>query len=494
MKRRLAPIIDLAFAATGVLAVRAMGGGWFLVFAMAAAAAATTFVIRRRATLRRRPSDHDARGGPSAPSSRRAKRRARIRSPRQQQQHELWRAAQSIIAVFVVWNLVSFVSYVSHDNGDTFSERIATWGRDNHLGSAIDFLETRLYNTPPSKTPAKKLELNAAIIASSPTTPTSTSSSPAEAPGTSTTNPPVAAVTSVAPTSPTPVTVAPPLAPAPLTPLLAPALAGEGQWTPIASAAGQEAMWATSIRPLAAAGSVVASMVVIDQTHLRAGLFNGAEEPGGTWKRGNRVPSDLQPALLAAMNGGFRFEHIKGGYKTEGVTVKPLRDGDATIAVGVDGHVAIGQLGRDLFDDGSWISLRQNLVLIVDSGKSQVQHGIDEGVWWGADYGNKVYVPRSAVCTLADGRLAYAIVGNVNASQLADSLINLGCVTAMQMDINGTWPVFFTFAPGPNGSVVTHFLDKRMGGNPDRYLTGSTKEFFAFFDATLIPGPSILDS
>ncbi len=472
MKRRLAVCVDATFAATGVLAVRAMGGSWLLVLTLATTAAATTMIIRRRHVSRNRRRNH-------------------VRSPLQQQRHELWRTAQSIAAVVVVWNLVSFTSYVAHDNGDTLSERVATWGRDNHLGSAIDFLETHLYDTPPSKTPAKQLQLTAAI-APDPTAITMTSamtSPPTTAPPS-----PTGATTEPATVATAPVASPAPIAPIPLTPYLTMPLAGEGQWTPIARAAGQDTMWATSIRPLPAAGSVVASMVVIDQTHLRAGLFNGAEEPGGTWKRGNRVPAELQPALLAAMNGGFRFEHIKGGYKTEGVTVKPLRNGDATLAVGIDGHIAIGQLGRDLFDDGSWISLRQNLVLIVDGGQSQVQHGIDEGVWWGADYGNKVYVPRSAVCELADGRIAYAIVGNVDATQLAESLINLGCVKAMQMDINGTWPVFFTFTRGADGSVAAHFLDKRMGGSPDRYLTGSTKEFFAFFDATLVPHPSDLDS
>jgi hypothetical protein len=253
-------------------------------------------------------------------------------------------------------------------------------------------------------------------------------------------------------------------------------------------------MWATSIRPLPAAGGVVASMVVIDQTNVRAGLFNGAEEPGGDWKRDNRVPPELQPALLAAMNGGFRFEHIKGGYQTEGITIKPLRDGDATLAVNRDGHLAMGQLGRDLFDDGSWISLRQNLELIVDDAQSQVQRGIADGVWWGADYGNKVYVPRSAVCELADGRLAYLLVGRVDAEQLAQSLINVGCMKAMQLDINGTWPVFFTFTQDADGAMTGQFLDERMGGNPARYITGSTKEFFAFFDATRVPASSVLDA
>lgn len=193
------------------------------------------------------------------------------------------------------------------------------------------------------------------------------------------------------------------------------------------------------------------------------------------------------------MNGGFRFEHIKGGYMTEGVTVKPLKQGDATLAVGKDGRITLGSLGREIKDDGSWISLRQNLILIVDNGKSQVSKGISEGVWWGADYGNKVYVPRSAACVMPDNRLAYVLVGKVDATQLATALINLGCVKAMQLDINGHWPVFFTFAADAGGNVTGQFVDQRMGGDRNRYLTGSTKEFFAFFDATRVPATSVLD-
>ena len=469
--RPLARILELAIAMLGVFAMRWAGGSWGLAIVMVAVGGSTAFIIRRR-----------------APNSRR---------------HNRWVVARNVIAVLLVWTVVSFVSYVGHDNGDTFVQRVTTWGRDNHLGGMIDFMETRMYSAPPSKAPAKKLELAISLVP--PSAQPSTTSSPA--PGSSTLpvrESPAATVSVPSPDAPalaattdTTVAVAPtiviPVAPTPLNPVFSPALDGEGQWSPIARAAGQDTMWATSIRPLPSAGGVVASMVVIDQTNLRAGLFNGAEEPGGTWQRGNRVPPELQPALLAAMNGGFRFEHIKGGYKTEGTTVKPLKEGDATLAVAKDGRLAIGQLGRDLLDDGSWISLRQNLILIVDAGQSQVQRGVAEGVWWGADYGNEVYVPRSAICELADGRLAYVLVGKVNASQLAQSLINLGCVKAMQLDINGTWPVFFTFATGGDGALTGRFLDRRMGGNPSRYITGSTKEFFAFFDSTLVPAGSVLD-
>jgi hypothetical protein len=232
--------------------------------------------------------------------------------------------------------------------------------------------------------------------------------------------------------------------------------------------------------------------VAIDQTHVRAALFNGRVEPGGTWARGDRVPATLQPMLLATMNGGFRFKHIKGGYKTEGRVAKPLRVGDATLAVGRNGTLVMGRLGRDLRDDGSWVSLRQNLELIVDGGHSNVAQGIRDGVWWGANFGNKVYVKRSAVCDMADGRLAYVLADPVDASQLADALVVLGCVRAMQLDINGQWPSFVTYGHPATG-ITARSVDTRMTGDPRRFLDGSSKEFFAFFDARSVPAGSVLD-
>ena len=404
-----------------------------------------------------------------------------------------WGLARRLMAACALWNAVSFAGYVIPDNGDTTSQRAATWARDHGFSPVIDRLETWVYDDPPSKTPANDLSLAPAISVAPTTTaaPTTTSpSAPTDTPTDTQTDSTMPGTTAPATTEPDPA----PQPPAALVPPIGPALPGEGQWVPVAQAAGHDTMWATSIRPLGDVGGVVASMVVVDQTDLRAGMFNGNEEPGGSWVRGNHVPKDLQPALLAAMNGGFRFEHINGGYMTEGVVVKPLRDGDATVAIGRDGTLTIGALGADIVDDGSWASLRQNLILIVDGGVSQVQRGIDEGVWWGADYGRSVYVARSAICELVDGRIAYLMVADVNAEQLAQTLINVGCLQAMQMDINADWPQFAVYGHTPEGELDPQFIDQRMSGNRFRYLNGSTKEFFAFFDATLVATPSALDA
>ncbi|MEI7547812.1 MAG: phosphodiester glycosidase family protein, partial [Actinomycetota bacterium] len=368
--------------------------------------------------------------------------------------------------------------YVTPTNGEPLSGLVASWGRDHNLGKFVDYMETVMYSTPPSKDPAKNLSL---VLAPAPSVVTTTS----------TTTPPGPSTTNEVPTT----TIFVPPAPVAIQPLIAPALQGEGTWVPIARAGGQDAIWATSLRPLPEFGGVVASMAVIDQTYLRVGMFNGSDVPGGSWARGDRVPTELYGSLVAAFNGGFRFEHIKGGYFTEGKTVKELRDGDATLAVGRDHRLALGVYGRDFTkDDGWWVSMRQNLILLVENGQSQVQHGIDIGVWWGADYGDKVYVARSAVCLMHDGRLAYAMVAEVDATQLAQSLINMGCKSAIQLDINGSWPSFHSFQPSTDGAPIPHLLDGRMKAPLRRGLEGSRKDFFAFFDSSLVPPHSVLDA
>ena len=95
---------------------------------------------------------------------------------------------------------------------------------------------------------------------------------------------------------------------------------------------------------------------------------------------------------------------------------------------------------------------------------------------------------------MKDGRLAYAMVEKVNAAQLAQSLINMGCEMAIQLDINGSWPSFYSFEHGLDGSLIPHLLDGRMRAPQTRVTRGSKKEFFAVFDVTLVPTPSVLDA
>jgi len=384
----------------------------------------------------------------------------------------------------VAW---SFGSYVFVDNGDTVAGRAVTWARNHHLGRVVDAGERWRYSSPPSRRAAGELAVNPARPADGASPP---SQPPTSRPAGSRNGPTTGTAPVIQPDGTGMPVTGPPSA---LPTVVAPALPGEGTWQAFASVAGQPAVWATSIRPNAAYPSVVASMAEIDLTHLRFALFNGADVPGGAgWQRGDRVPPALQPGLVAAFNGGFRFDNEPGGYLTEGRLVRPLLAGQATLAIDRAGRLFIGEFGRDLTNDGTWVSLRQNLPLIVDAGVSQVL--LKQGTDWGKNYHNVIFVTRSALCLRSDGRYAYVTVGPVDAPLLGDALVALGCKRAIELDINGTWPTFFSFHPAPGGHITAEFLDKRMGGSRTRYLTGSSKEFFAAFDPATVPPGSVLDA
>lgn len=379
-----------------------------------------------------------------------------------------WTAVACVALTALVWDGTTLVDAIRADNGETFSQKATSWARDHGLGRVIDWLEGQVYDTPPSADPADELALDL------PTT-TEPDSSPATT---------ESAVTTT--------TIYAPPAPEPLVPVLSTPLQGEGLWLPIQQVRGVDVMWATSIRPVRAAGSVVATVVAIDQTYLRVAMFNG-REPSGDWARDDHVPQELWPALLATMNGGFRLEHTYGGYKTEGVVVQELIPGRATLAIGPEGKLVIGELGRDVFDDGSWLTLRQNLVLLVDQGQPGIEKARQQRVYWGAHSSGEIFVNRSAVCERYDGKLAFVMAGRVDAPMFAQILIDIGCYNAVQLDINGAWPDFAIFGQNTDGTLSPFQVDRRMNSDPMRYLESTGRDFFAFFDAELVPEQSILD-
>lgn len=363
-----------------------------------------------------------------------------------------WRRAAAwaavITAVCVVVPAVSLGRTLASDD-EPLLQAGANWTRNQGLGGLVDRIEHWRYSDPPSNEPATELALAAVADEAAPTP------------------------------TPKPDVAATPWAPEPLTPVLDEALPGEGQWVAWHQPDVEHALWVTSLRPSAEHASVVATYVHVDPSRLRAVLYAGSELPGGDdWRHQARVSGADVASLVAAFNGGFRFEHIAGGYVSEGRVVRPLVEGEATLAIDTEGRIALGAYGRDLTDDGTWVSLRQNLPLLVDDGISQVAGTGARS--WGVDHGGVTYVFRAAVCTVANGHLRFVSAGDVDAAMLADIMVAGGCRTAMQLDINGTWPQFTLFDGLGTTKRTPTVVDVRMG-NPYRYLNGSKKDFVALF-------------
>lgn len=266
-------------------------------------------------------------------------------------------------------------------------------------------------------------------------------------------------------------------------------IVGEGTWKAVDTVGDTPVLWTSDFHPLADVPSVKVSAAIFDQERLTAALFNGTKLPGGgPWQNADKVATPAKSALVAAFNGGFLFKHIDGGYFTEGKEIKPLIAGQATVGIRHDGRMVLGIYGKDMTNDGSWLSLRENLPPMVINGKNVMADY--PGTFWGNDFHNVDLNYRTALCQRADGKLMYLAMGLVRANTLGDELARLGCTLGMELDINHHWPQFTYFRPDSRGTSGV-LLDAVAMWKPERYVTTSEKDFVALFDPASLPAGSL---
>jgi hypothetical protein len=262
-------------------------------------------------------------------------------------------------------------------------------------------------------------------------------------------------------------------APSPVPLVATPALPGEGQWQatgPLVD--GRPAMYVAQFRADDVYTSQITSAVWIDTKLLRLGLVPGSTEPGGSWSHPPYVTSSELPYLVAAFNGGFRFQDARGGIYLEGRWGVPPSPGAASFVLYKGGQVAIGAWGMDVSMTPDVVSVLQNVVLLVDHGQLAPSATYTDNAIWGYALGGGYVVPRSGIGVTADGALVYVAGPALTAKSLAESLQRAGAVTAMTLDINPEW-VTFNFYSHPAGqptNVSGTKLYPQMQRSADRYL------------------------
>jgi len=272
-----------------------------------------------------------------------------------------------------------------------------------------------------------------------------------------------------------------PFVPSRIHPIASPPLAGEGVWQPTGLLVnGRPAVYETFMRPDPVHTSLLAGVAWLDRRALRAVIYNGNDQPGGSgWRHGDHVGAQESANLVAAFNGGFRLDMAHGGYQSEGRVVHPFVTGRATFGIRNDGTVDVGVWGRDVQPATPYVSAFQNLDLIVDAGRDVPGLSRDDHLRWGETLGGNVFVWRSGVGIDAHGNLVYA-AGMLDIVSLADVLRAAGAVRAMELDINSYWVSFDTFVHAANGPVPTKLLPN-MQRAADRYLVPGTRYFVAMF-------------
>jgi hypothetical protein len=233
--------------------------------------------------------------------------------------------------------------------------------------------------------------------------------------------------------------------------------------------------------------SQITSAVWIDPKLLRLELVPGSTEPGGTWAHPPYVTTAELPYLVAAFNGGFRFQDARGGIYLEGRAGVPLVTGAASFVIYKDGRVNIGNWGTEVSMSPGVGSVLQNVVLLVDHGQLAPSATYTDNAIWGYTLGGGYVVPRSGIGVTADGALVYVAGPALTAKSLAESLQRAGAVRAMTLDINPEWVTFNFYAhpAGQSGQVTGTKLYPEMQRSADRYLppVSEARDFFEVLSA-----------
>ena len=267
-------------------------------------------------------------------------------------------------------------------------------------------------------------------------------------------------------------------APPSITPMITPALPGEGQWRgtgPMVD--GIAPILVTTFRPDPNYPQLVAGVSWIDHTRTRLVLYPGRYEPPNDGSQPAEVLPALRSGLLATFNSGFKLEDSGGGFFSQGHLYAPMRDGQATLVGYSDGTIDL-RTWTGGPDPGRRVAFaRQNLPLIVEDGL--LNPALSNDSLWGTTLGNTVRVWRSGIGVDARGNLIYAAADGQTAESLARVLQHAGAVRAMELDINYEWTTFNFYGTVGAGSPAK--LLPGMSRPDTRYLSPDDRDFFAVF-------------
>jgi hypothetical protein len=363
-----------------------------------------------------------------------------------------------LAGALTAWSAVA--AYTTPGN-ESFSAKWSDWLRAHGAGSLVSQFESYYFNAHQPAKGGHPKSLNQVVPAA-----------PAAAPVT-------------APVPSIPAGLAPP---APVGLIVSPALAGEGQWQPVGPLIhGRPAMYEAQFRADGVYTSEITTAVWMDSTQLRISLVPGLREPGGTWAHPPYITPAEAPSVVAAFNGGFRFQDAHGGFYLDGRTAVPLVPGAASLVMYKDGRVDVGAWGTEVAMTPNVAAVMQNLVPMVDQGQVAASASYYDHRVWGATLNTSTVVARSGVGVTASGALVYVAGPALTAKTLAESLQRAGAVRAMTLDINPEW-VTFNIYSHPDvtqpGVVTGSKLYPQMQRSADRYL-GPTQESRDFVEVAL---------
>jgi len=221
-----------------------------------------------------------------------------------------------------------------------------------------------------------------------------------------------------------------------------------------------------------------AALMSFDQRLITLTLHSGTIDAGGSgWRWGPFVAGPERVRLIAAFNGGFRFDTGAGAFMSAGRTAVPLRSGLASIVTYKDGYTDIGAWHERVPAGGRPVaSVRQNLTLLIDHGAAAASR--DCVSCWGATLAGVADPARSALGITADGHLIWAGGEHLTVGQLADMLLAARVIRAVELDINPEWVAGYFYSHHGGARVSPTAVVPGQPGAPGSFLTPYSRDFF----------------
>ncbi len=240
-------------------------------------------------------------------------------------------------------------------------------------------------------------------------------------------------------------------------------------------------VYATTFRPDPRATSVVYATWLRSSASILA-LYPGYLGPGATsLPRGpEEVPPTARGRLLATFNAGFYEADSAAGFYVNRTLYFPMIRGLATVVRYTNGTVNVVSWAGGPRPGPNVVMARQNLALLVANARPTAL-AADNGAW-GLTLHGVPAVWRTALGVDASGNLIYAAAPAQTAASLAQVMVDLHCVRAMELDINPEWPIFVAY--GRPGALAPSLIVPNANQIPGRFLYPSTKDFFALFQSS----------
>lgn len=339
----------------------------------------------------------------------------------------------------------SLIHALTRPGSDTVAARLAEWGRDHGLGDLVTWLEQQQYDADPPPV--------GGIPAGGIPTAAGSETAVGGRPG--------------PPPLPPPAGLAP--------------LPGEGQWHTVVSTPRGAAVRVASVRPDAAHTSFVAGVIWMDPTLVTGVLHPGTEDPGGHWSTPASIDRDEQRRVVTAFSAGFRLQgDSHGGWYAEGRAARPLVPGAASLVLRRDGTADVGAWGSEVGPGPDVVSVRQNLVPLVDGGVVNPTCATGGTAEWGSTVGQAAFIHRSAFGVTPDGSMVYVGGPALSVCTLGELLRSAGVVRGMELDINPAWVSGAYFHPSATRRPAAFrlFPDEQVGAQ--HYLQTSSRDFLSF--------------